>query len=319
MVYRTEDFLNGTIMFRDIVYPGDSERTLKEIQDFVQENIETYTQFYRIITRNGDVRWVEDRTSIFVDEETKEKYHQGMVIDIHDRKIAEDKLRESEEKYRQIVETTGEGFLLMDKNLKIVDLNSAYVKMVGGSRSDLIGQAPFAEYSNEFRQLLTASLDQTTCHQHLEIDCEIKTRSQRNLPVLVQANALCSDTDKRIGNMAFVTDLTSQKQALSLAGEVQRSLLPEKTPEIDGLDIAGRNIPCDEVGGDYFDYLWDNDIAGGKFTIIIGDISGHGVASALLMSSARAFLRMRASQPGDIVSDMNHHMTKDVLDTGRVM
>ncbi|RLB98376.1 MAG: hypothetical protein DRH34_13920, partial [Deltaproteobacteria bacterium] len=57
--YQAEDFLNDTIMFRDIVYPGDSKRTLKEIKKFVEKNIETYTQIYRIITRSGEVRWVE--------------------------------------------------------------------------------------------------------------------------------------------------------------------------------------------------------------------------------------------------------------------
>ena len=48
--YRAEDFLNGRVMFRDILYPGDQERTLIEIQAFVKKNIETYTQYYRIIS-----------------------------------------------------------------------------------------------------------------------------------------------------------------------------------------------------------------------------------------------------------------------------
>lgn len=320
--YRAEDFLNGSIMFRDIVYPGDTKRTLKEIKNFVKENVETYTQFYRIVTKRGEIRWVEDRTSIFVDNETQTHYHQGIVIDIHDRKVAEDKLRVSEEKYRQIVETTGEGFLLMDKSLKITDLNSAYMRMTGRSRSELIGQAPFDKYSNEFLQLQASDQNPPACNRHLEVECEIEAKDKQTVPVLVQANALCSDTGEIIGNMAFVTDLSSQKQALFLAGDVQQSLLPENPPAVKGLDIAGRNIPCDEVGGDYFDYIWNNDTTGSKFDIVIGDISGHGVASALLMSSARAFLRMRASQTVDIVdimTDMNQHMTKDVFDTGRFM
>lgn len=55
---------------------------------------------------------------------------------------------------------------------------------------------------------------------------------------------------------------------------------------------------------------------------MVGDISGHGVDSALLMTTARAFLRMRASQPGsisEIVSAMNNHLAQDVLDTGKFM
>jgi len=142
------------------------------------------------------------------------------------------------------------------------------------------------------------------------------------IPVLIHANTLRSDSGEVLGLMAFVTDMTEQKKALLLAGEVQKSLLPEKPPSVPGLDIAGKNIQCDEVGGDYFDYLNGDTSEDSNLSIIIGDITGHGVDSALLMSSARAFLRMRASQPGsmaDIITDMNRHLTEDVSATGRFM
>lgn len=184
-------------MFRDIIYPEDSERTLKEISEYVDQGLETYTQSYRIVTGDGEVRWVEDRTSIFVEQTTGLRYHQGIVIDIHE-----------------------------------------------------------------------------------------------------------------------------QKKALQLAAEVQKSLLPEAAPIIDGLDVAGSTISCDEVGGDYFDYLSNTVIGNDNLSIIIGDITGHGVDAALFMASARAFLRMRASQPGtveDIVMAMNRHLTRDMEKTGRFM
>jgi sigma-B regulation protein RsbU (phosphoserine phosphatase) len=122
--------------------------------------------------------------------------------------------------------------------------------------------------------------------------------------------------------MAFITDMTEHKKALALAGEVQKSLLPQSNPEVPGLDIAGRNVSCDEIGGDYFDFLWRREKPDGPFSVVVGDITGHGVDSALLMTSARAFLRMRASQPGtmsEIVTAMNRHLTRDVLETGRFM
>jgi sigma-B regulation protein RsbU (phosphoserine phosphatase) len=125
-----------------------------------------------------------------------------------------------------------------------------------------------------------------------------------------------------IGNMAFITDMTEHKKALALAGEVQKSLLPQGKPEVQGLDIAGRNVSCDEIGGDYFDFLWRRENPDGPFSVVVGDITGHGVDSALLMTAARAFLRMRASQPGtisQIITAMNRHLTRDVLESGRFM
>ncbi len=99
--YSADDFLNNQIMFRDIIYPEDSERTLKEIREFTQKGIEDYTQSYRIVTKSGQVRWVEDRTSIYVEPETDTRYHQGIVTDVHERKQAQENLRMEQEKVKK--------------------------------------------------------------------------------------------------------------------------------------------------------------------------------------------------------------------------
>jgi sigma-B regulation protein RsbU (phosphoserine phosphatase) len=111
--------------------------------------------------------------------------------------------------------------------------------------------------------------------------------------------------------------------SLLLASEVQRSLLPLENPIISGLDIAGTSIYCDETGGDYYDYyLKTNKRGAGKISMVVGDISGHGLASALLMASARALLRQRTSLSGsiaDIVTDVNRELAADVADSGNFM
>jgi len=147
-------------------------------------------------------------------------------------------------------------------------------------------------------------------------------KNDRSIPILIHGNILRDDHGLIIGNMAFITDMTEQKKALLLAGEVQKSLMPQEKPHVSGLDIAGRNVSCDEIGGDYFDFLWRHASRKGAFSIVVGDISGHGVDSALLMTTARAFLRMRASQPGtisEVISEMNNHLASDVLETGTFM
>jgi sigma-B regulation protein RsbU (phosphoserine phosphatase) len=110
------------------------------------------------------------------------------------------------------------------------------------------------------------------------------------------------------------------RQSLDLAKEVQQNLLPRENPEFEGLDIAGQSIYCDETGGDYFDFLTSNEPGQKKFRIVIGDVSEHGIPSALLMATARAFLRQRSTLSGniaDVVSDVNRQLTRDVEETGR--
>lgn len=319
--YRAEDFLNGRVMFRDLVYPEDSPRTLKEIQSFVNRGIESYRQYYRIVTRQGEVRWVEDRTSIHEDETTGLRYHQGIVIDVHEKKIAEDNLRRSEEKHRRIIETAGEGFILLDESFRIMDLNSAYAQMVNRSRSELIGRKPFELASGDNPQYWFQENSKPGIVQSRELECELTNSNGQRIPVLIHASALSSDAGEIMGTVAFITDISSHKKALQLAAEVQKGLLPATPPSFPGLDIAGISLPSDEVGGDYFDYFsWPADDK--CISLVIGDISGHGVDSALLMSSARACLRVCASQPGtleDIVLALNRHLVNDVGDSGRFM
>ena len=112
------------------------------------------------------------------------------------------------------------------------------------------------------------------------------------------------------------------RQALHLAEEVQQTLLPRQNPKVDGLDIAATIVYCDETGGDYYDYLDTRKTYPGSFTMAVGDVSGHGIPSALMMATARAFLRQRSVLPGtpaDIVSDVNHQITRDFGESGGFM
>ena len=112
------------------------------------------------------------------------------------------------------------------------------------------------------------------------------------------------------------------KQSLDLAREVQQNLLPHKNPQMERLDIAGRSIYCDETGGDYYDFITGDTDENDQVTIAIGDVSGHGISSALLMATVRSSLRQRLSKPGDagdIISDVNRLLVQDVEDSGQFM
>jgi len=110
------------------------------------------------------------------------------------------------------------------------------------------------------------------------------------------------------------------RQSLFLAREVQQNLLPAANPQIEGLDIAGSSIYCDETGGDYYDFIISDANEDAQIGIAIGDVSGHGISSALLMAAVRSSLRQRSSLPGgvaNIISDVNRQLVNDVEDSGQ--
>ncbi len=111
------------------------------------------------------------------------------------------------------------------------------------------------------------------------------------------------------------------KSALDVAMEVQTNLLPQYSPHMKGYDIYGESRYCDELGGDYFDYIRP-DRDGENMRFAIGDVSGHGVPAAMLMGSVRGYLRARTlsgGKLGEIITDVNSLVAQDTYKTGQFM
>lgn len=111
------------------------------------------------------------------------------------------------------------------------------------------------------------------------------------------------------------------KQSVALAMEVQQHLLPQEAPRLAGFDLAGESVYCDETGGDYYDFLDPVLVGSGRLGVAIGDVTGHGVAAAMLMATARAMLRScssRGDSPARTLTDMNRWLYTDMHD-GRFM
>ncbi|MGD8256001.1 MAG: SpoIIE family protein phosphatase [Desulfobacterales bacterium] len=110
------------------------------------------------------------------------------------------------------------------------------------------------------------------------------------------------------------------RHSLELAKEVQQKLLPKVNPRIDGLEVAGKSIYCDETGGDYYDFIQFKENANKKWGVVVGDVAGHGISSALLMATVRSALRQRFALPGSIsqmIADVNRQLAGDFADSGQ--
>ncbi len=108
-------------------------------------------------------------------------------------------------------------------------------------------------------------------------------------------------------------------RSMELARQIQRNLLPDQTPELPGLDLAGDSHYCDETGGDYYDVFKTGSSGEKCFAIVVGDVSGHGVASALLMTTARAMIRsisILEQETARRITLVNRLLFPDTTDTG---
>src|SRR5215210_7240456 len=102
------------------------------------------------------------------------------------------------------------------------------------------------------------------------------------------------------------------EQELQVARQIQRSLLPEATPELYGWQFATYYKPAREVGGDFYDFL---ELEDGRLGLVVGDATGKGMPAALVMATTRGMLRAAAQtldSPGEVLARVNDALYPDV-------
>ncbi len=127
--------------------------------------------------------------------------------------------------------------------------------------------------------------------------------------------AIAKQASVAIENAFLYEELAEQerlKHELSIARRIQLASLPQTTPRVNGLDIAGVSIPALEVGGDYFDYL--NGLPD-HITVVVGDVSGKGTSAAIYMSKVQGILRSLHEfdlSPRELFIRANHLLYNDL-------
>lgn len=128
-------------------------------------------------------------------------------------------------------------------------------------------------------------------------------------------SALAEQAAISLHNILIQTELREKDRyahEAELAGHVQQLLLPGKCPEIEGYDISAISSPAQEVGGDYYDFIW---LSPEQLMIVVADVSDKGVPGALNMASVRSALRsfqQRGSSLKEIIVALNQFIHPDI-------
>jgi|RhiMetdeSRZDD1v2_1073273.scaffolds.fasta_scaffold10958_8 phosphoserine phosphatase RsbU/P len=100
------------------------------------------------------------------------------------------------------------------------------------------------------------------------------------------------------------------ERELELASAIQKQLLPRDLPVVAGLEIAAKNVPTRQVGGDYFDFF---PLSRGRLAFLVSDVSGKGIPAALLVSTVHAAVHLQideAKTVADLISRIDRHLQR---------
>jgi len=206
-----------------------------------------------------------------------------------------------------------------EEALKIIDEKGPFAvvvsdyKMPGMNGIDFLCKVKTVD-PDTVRMMLTGSADMSTAIAAVN-EGSIFQFHPKPCPAETLGQAIKSGIDKYRETTDSQTEMKKVKMSLEQASQIQQTLAPKSDPDVEGYDIAGKSIWCDETSGDYYDFIQPGDWKQEKVGIVVADVIGHGISAALLMTTVRASLRERIHRPGNgpaIVSHVNNSLVKDI-------
>ena len=227
----------------------------------------------------------------------------GSIVIFHDVT----KKKETETRIQTLtnaVEQTADSIIITDRSGLIEYVNPAFEKTTGYTQKELQGATPRilksgvhddSFYEKLWATILSGQVFRDTIANRKK-NGEIFFAEQTITPMWSPAGTI-NHFVTVIKDVTELRKMQEQQFQMSLARAVQQQFYSMPPPQIEGFEMAGAAFPADATGGDYFDFIA---LPGHCIGIAIGDVSGHGIGSALLMAELRAYLRAFAQQSSEV-------------------
>ena len=141
--YSAEQFRTHKKKFSEIVHPDDLDHVVEEVRQYTVEKRKSFTQEYRLLSADGEVHWVDDRTVIQFDARGQVTGYLGIITDITERNKAETALKLSQEKYRALVETTHDFVWEVDRKALYTYCSPQVEGLLGYTPEQMLGRTPY--------------------------------------------------------------------------------------------------------------------------------------------------------------------------------
>jgi len=223
--YSLEEWYHRPDLWVRVLHPEDRDQVLRETESARASRGENEYE-YRVIARDGTVRWFHDRGRFVLDEELKPVYWQGIILDVTERRKAEIALRASEERYRDLFENAKDIIYTRDLEGRFTSINKAAERLTGFSADEIarlnVKDVVLPEYAGVVDWTNEKSLTGEEIPPH---EVEIQARDGRRMAFEI-SNRLILQDGVPVGVQGIARDITERKQLqLKLAQSEKLSAL----------------------------------------------------------------------------------------------
>jgi PAS domain S-box-containing protein len=235
--YPASDFIhNKCRTYASLLHPDDTARVERIVRERIAQH-QSFTMEYRIIHREGWVRWVSENGKGIFDEQNQLRFLEGVIVDISDRKLAEENSR----LLSSVVESSHDAIITKTLNSIITSWNQAATDLFGYTEDEAIGQSVLMLFPDD--RIKEESLIISYLKQNKRIDSHETVRlHQDGTPIdcSVTISPLLTENGKVIGASSIFRDICDRKR---LESEQQRLIdVLEATPDYIGIASANGKI-----------------------------------------------------------------------------
>ncbi len=214
--YTSEEFQDGKVSYAEIIDKDDLPRVYDEVK---QSTVNQQDRFqhapYRIIHKQGASIWLSDYTTILRDNQGNAIHYLGYVLDITEQMTAERRLRENEQKYRQLMEISPDGIVVANVSRRIIMFNNAAVKLSGiDDEEQLLGRDCLDLIMSGDRAKAAASIEQLFQeHAVTGIRVSLRQADGATVPVEIKSTLYRDDFGAPVGFINYIRDVSEHVEA----------------------------------------------------------------------------------------------------------
>jgi len=215
--YTPEDFYSGRVSYATIIHPDDLQRVAAEVAAHSRDDGQVwFSQEYRLLTADNRVVWVDDRTLVIRNDSDRITHFQGVILDITDRKLADEEVRASREMLRLVMDNIPQLIFWKDRNSDFLGCNKMFSEAAGMAVEEIVGKNDYdlpwsKEESDWFRQCDREVMGQDIAQ--LNIQETLARADGRKSWINTCKIPLHDHEGKVIGVLGTIEDITQRKLA----------------------------------------------------------------------------------------------------------
>ena len=210
--YTTEEFSSDPFLWIRMVPQEDQDLVRAQASELLAGH-EPRSIEHRITRKDGQIRWVSNSLVPSYDVEGKLLSYDGLIRDITNRKIAEETLRESEERYRQLVETMNEGLATTDCDYVFTFVNEKFGEMLGYSREEMVGRHILEFVHGDYQDFMQEEMARRRMGESKSYEIDWRAKDGRRVYTLISPRGFYDSEGQFTGSLGVLTDITDRKRA----------------------------------------------------------------------------------------------------------